>query len=99
MKENSGSNKAMQTTVTTSINRQSATARGEKHAALKMPFRSTLVALGLAAMLILANQSAHGQVFQAAGPNADSIQSTVDAFREALGAANNGNTPGPLGSG
>src|SRR6059036_115806 len=38
-------------------------------------------------------------VFQAAGPNAASIQSTVDAFRGALGNPNNGNTPGPLASG
>lgn len=38
-------------------------------------------------------------VFQAAGPNAASIQSTVDAFRAALGGANNGNAPGPLAGG
>ena len=38
-------------------------------------------------------------VFQAAGPTANSIQSTVDAFRAALGNPNNGNSPGPLTSG
>ena len=38
-------------------------------------------------------------VFQAAGPNALSIQSTVDAFRAALGNPNNGNAPGVLASG
>jgi hypothetical protein len=38
-------------------------------------------------------------VFQAAGPTADSIQSSVDAFRAALGDPNNGNAPGPLASG
>ena len=38
-------------------------------------------------------------VFQAAGPDAASIQGTVDAFRAALGAPNNANTAGPLGSG
>jgi hypothetical protein len=38
-------------------------------------------------------------VFQAAGPNAASIQSTVDQFRAALGAVNNGNAPGPLDTG
>jgi hypothetical protein len=38
-------------------------------------------------------------VFQAAGPEAASIQSTVDQFRLALGLTNNGNNPGPLGSG
>jgi hypothetical protein len=35
-------------------------------------------------------------VFQAAGPTASSIQSTVDEFRAALGDPNNGNNPGPL---
>jgi len=35
-------------------------------------------------------------VFQAAGPNIASIQNTVDQYRAALGATNNGNTPGPL---
>ena len=35
-------------------------------------------------------------VFQAAGPTAASIQSTVAAFRAALGDPNNGNEPGPL---
>lgn len=38
-------------------------------------------------------------VFQAAGPNAASIQSSVDAFRAALGTPVNGNNPGPLGTG
>src|SRR5947208_11851574 len=37
--------------------------------------------------------------FSAAGPNAASIQATVDAFRAALGAVNNGNNAGPLPSG
>jgi hypothetical protein len=38
-------------------------------------------------------------IFQAAGPTADSIQSTVDAYRAALGDPNNANNPGPLASG
>jgi hypothetical protein len=38
-------------------------------------------------------------VFQAAGPNAATIQSAIDQFRLALGGANNGNTPGPLATG
>jgi hypothetical protein len=38
-------------------------------------------------------------VFQAAGPSAASIQSTVDQFRGALGLGNNANNPGPLASG
>jgi hypothetical protein len=38
-------------------------------------------------------------VFQASGPNIASIQATVDEFRFALGAVNNGNAPGPLPGG
>jgi hypothetical protein len=38
-------------------------------------------------------------VFQAAGPNPASIQSTVDQFRETLGGPNNGNAAGPLDTG
>jgi hypothetical protein len=38
-------------------------------------------------------------VFQAAGPDAASIQGTVDAFRAALGEPNNSNDVGPLASG
>ena len=38
-------------------------------------------------------------VFQAAGPTSASIQSTVDAYRAALGEPNNANAPGPLTTG
>ena len=38
-------------------------------------------------------------VFQAAGPDAASIQATVDAFRAELGEVNNSNASGPLASG
>ena len=38
-------------------------------------------------------------VFQAAGPTVTSIQSSVDQYRAALGATNNGNAVGPLASG
>jgi hypothetical protein len=38
-------------------------------------------------------------IFQAAGPTSESIQSTVDAYRAALGDPNNANNPGPLASG
>jgi PEP-CTERM motif len=38
-------------------------------------------------------------VFEGAGPDAPSIQGTVDAFRAALGDPNNGNAPGPLFTG
>jgi len=37
--------------------------------------------------------------FEAAGPDAASIQATVDAFRAALGDPNNGNAAGPLSTG
>ena len=38
-------------------------------------------------------------VFQAAGPTVASMQNTVDQYRTALGATNNGNTVGPLQDG
>ena len=69
-----------------------------------------MAALGLLSTLFPISQTAHAQddlagdfvapaVFQAAGPTAASIQSTVDAFRAALGDPNNANNPGPLSSG
>lgn len=73
--------------------------------------RSTgIVAFGLLSTLIPISQTAFAQVdltdsvtaptvFQAAGPTTASIQSTVDAFRAALGTTNNGNNPGPLTTG
>src|SRR6266851_979072 len=59
---------------------------------------------------ITIRQTAHAQnnttrdfvppsVFQTAGPDVASIQSSVDAFRAALGNTNNGNAPGPLATG
>jgi hypothetical protein len=45
------------------------------------------------------NNAAPVKVFQAAGPGASSIQSTVDQFRAALGGANNNNAPGPIDGG
>jgi hypothetical protein len=54
----------------------------------------------LSVLLSLPGRPAHAQtVFQAAGPDAASIQGTVGAFRAALGEPNNGNTAGPLPSG
>jgi hypothetical protein len=38
-------------------------------------------------------------VFQAAGPNAASIQSAVDQFRASIGGVNNGNAAGPIATG
>ena len=68
-----------------------------------------VLAVGLLFMTLLVpvHQAAHAQgntpkdlvapeVFQAAGSTADSIQSTVDAFRDALGDPNNFNNPPPL---
>src|SRR6266852_1713638 len=65
--------------------------------------RSTVIAaFGLLSMLLAVSETAHAQgtplVFQAAGPDAASIQSAVDAFRAALG-DNHGNKPGPLQKG
>src|SRR5438093_1596918 len=63
---------------------------------------ATIASFGLALIFTLVAAQAEGQtptVFQAAGPNAASIQSTVDAFRGALGNPNNGNTLGSLASG
>src|SRR6476660_8913816 len=81
--------------------------KSNKHAAMKLPITSmTIAALGLVSMVLAAGQAAQAQnvppgsvtgpvVFQAAGPDAASIQSSVDAFRAALGDSN-GNNPGPL---
>ena len=73
--------------------------------------RSAVAAFALLSVMTwLPSEAAHAQgntssdfvapaVFQAAGPTAASIQGTVDAYRAALGAPNNGNTAGPLASG
>ena len=79
-----------------------------EHAIMKKQvFLTRLTALGLLAVL-LPVRAAHAQgntgkdsvaplVFQAAGPTADSIRSTVDAFRAVPGfEINNGNNPPPL---
>jgi hypothetical protein len=69
-----------------------------------------IAAFGLLAVPLPAGQAGHVQgnrgnnfvapsVFQAAGTSAVSIQSSVDAFRAALGNPNNLNNPGPLQDG
>ena len=64
-----------------------------------------MAALGLLSTLVAVSHTAQAQdttlpvVFQAAGPTAASIQSSVDAFRAALGDPNNLNNPGPLSTG
>ena len=74
-----------------------------KQSVTNLNIRSTAIAaFGLLSTLLGVSQTAQAQgpvVFQAAGPNAASIQSTVDAFRAALGNVNNANNPGPLMSG
>jgi hypothetical protein len=97
--------------VTNSNNHQPSTACREKHAAMKLPIRSTIIAaFGVLAMLLPAHQAAHAQgttsddfvapiVFQAAGPKAASLEGAVDAYRRALGDPNNLSNPGPLASG
>jgi hypothetical protein len=64
---------------------------------------SNLVVLIIAVSFLLTNPSAlFGQEFvaySAAGIDAAAIQTVVDAFRDAVGSPNNGNTPGPVLSG
>jgi hypothetical protein len=84
---------------------------GKEHAIMKKRILLTLaIALGLLSVLLPVRQAAHAQgntpkyfdppfVFQAAGPTTDSIQSTVDAFRAALGDPNGNNPPPPDRSG
>jgi len=74
-----------------------------KESLIKSNVCSTVIAaFGLLSMLLVASESAHAQgaplVFQAAGPDATSIQGAVDAFRAALG-DNNLNNPGPIQKG
>ncbi|HZD96466.1 MAG TPA: hypothetical protein VE133_19550, partial [Candidatus Sulfotelmatobacter sp.] len=85
----------------------------EKHMQTKQSVTNSnivIAAFGVLALLLPAGQVALAQdlpsrqfvapvVFQAAGSSAASIQSTVDAFRTAVGDPNNGNNPGPLQSG
>jgi len=72
-----------------------------------MKLASTVTAVfGLLSMFLAVSETAHAQgrddapgvVFQAAGPNAASIQGAVDSFRAILG-DNNLNNPGPLHKG
>ncbi len=67
---------------------------------------TVIAAFGLLSMLLAVSETAHAQgnndappvVFQAAGPDAASIQGAVDSFRALLG-NNNLNNPGPLHKG
>ena len=68
--------------------------------------RATVIAaFGVLLMVLAVSETAQAQanqptplVFQAAGPDATSIQGAVDAFRAALG-DNNANNPGPIQKG
>jgi hypothetical protein len=85
---------------------------GKEPAAMKKRGALTAAAVGLLSVMVLVpiRQAADAGdnkpkdfvapvVFQAAGPTADSIRGSVDAFRAALGDPNNANAPGPLASG
>jgi hypothetical protein len=77
-----------------------------KQSVINSNIRATVIAaFGVLSMVLAVSETAQAQanqptplVFQAAGPDAASIQSTVDAFRAALG-DNNLNNPGPLQQG
>ncbi len=65
-----------------------------------MNTRRSISAFLAAAVAVLSFGTTQAQtVFQAAGPNAASIQGAVDQFRAAIGGANNGNAPGPVAGG
>jgi hypothetical protein len=77
-----------------------------KQSPINSNVRATIIAaFGVLLMVLAVSETAQAQadqatplVFQAAGPDAASIQSTVDAFRAVLG-GNNLNNPGPLQKG
>jgi len=64
----------------------------------RMQARSAVIAV-LIVLGLPPSAGAMPSTFEAAGPDAAAIQSTVDAFRAALGNPNNANAPGPLPSG
>ena len=69
------------------------------------PVAAALLTMSLTMLQPAQAQVAHARgyeapvVFQSAGPDIASIQGAVDGYRLALGAVNNGNTPGPLADG
>ena len=86
--------------------------RSLEHAIMKRHGLFLVLAFGLLSVTVLVpvGRTAQAQgknfkelvvptVFQAAGASAESIQSTVDEFRAALGDPNNGNTTEPLENG
>jgi hypothetical protein len=81
--------------------------RGKELAPRRRAYAAGAAALGLTLAIPVRQAPAQDEkadaappiVFQAAGPTADSIQSTVDAFRSALGDPNNGNDAQPFDGG
>src|SRR4249919_3158041 len=77
-----------------------------KQSVINSNVRATVIAaFGVLLMGLAVSETAQAQanqptplVFQAAGPDATSIQGAVDAFRASLG-NNNGNNPGPIQKG
>jgi len=77
-----------------------------KQSVINSNIRATVIAaVGVLSMVLAVSETAQAQdsqrtplVFQAAGPDATSIQGAVDAFRASLG-DNNGNNPGPIQKG
>ena len=77
-----------------------------KQSVINSNVRATVIAaFGVLSMVLAVSETAQAQanqptplVFQAAGPDATSIQGAVDAFRASLG-NNNGNNPGPIQKG
>jgi hypothetical protein len=77
-----------------------------KQSPINSNVRATIIAaFGVLLMVLAVSETAQAQadqptplVFQAAGPDAASIQGAVDSFRAVLG-GNNGNNPGPLDKG
>lgn len=78
-----------------------------KQSLINSNFRATVIAaFGVLLMVLAVSETAQAQidqsttplVFQAAGPDAASIQGAVDAFRASLG-DNNLNNPGPIAKG
>ena len=65
----------------------------------RLPQACCLTISVLLVMMLHVTANATPTVFQTSGANAAAIQSTVDAFRAALGDPNNGNTAGPLTTG
>ena len=78
-----------------------------KQSVINSNIRATVIAaFGVLSMVLAVSETAQAQaanqptplVFQAAGPDAASIQGAVDAFRASLG-DNNVNNPGPIQKG